>query len=184
MVTKTKWLIDSAHSAIAFKIKHLMISNVKGKFKEFEASIYTTGEDFLTAEVDFWINPNSIDTSDASRDGHLVSEDFFDTTNHKEITFKANTIEKESGSDEYAVWGDLTIKGITKRIKLDVEFGGVVKDPWGKEKAGFSITGKVSRKDWGLNWNAVLEAGGLLISDDVKIECELELTKAPAEEVA
>ena len=184
MATKTKWAIDNAHSTIAFKIKHLMISNVKGKFKEFEGSIYTTGDDFLSAEVDFCINPNSIDTSDPNRDAHLVGDDFFDTANHKEITFKTNTIEQESGSDEYAIWGDLTIKGITKRIKLDCEFGGIVKDPWGNEKAGFTITGKVNRKDWGLNWNAVLEAGGVLISDEVKIDCELELTKSVAEQPA
>lgn len=181
MAAKTKWVIDTAHTAVAFKIKHLMISNVKGEFKEYDASIYTTGNDFLTAEVDFWINPSSINTGDPKRDGHLVSSDFFDTENHKEITFKANTLEKADGDDNYSVWGDLTIKGITKRIKLNVEFNGIVKDPWGNEKAGFAITGKVSRKDWNLNWNAVLEAGGVLVGDEVKIDVELELTKSATE---
>lgn len=181
MSTDTKWVIDNAHSTIAFKIKHLMISNVKGVFKDYDASIYTTGSDFLTAEIDFWMNPASIDTGDAKRDGHLTSADFFDVENYKEITFKTNTIEKAGEGDNYTVWGDLTIKGITKRIKLEVEFNGIVKDPLGNEKAGFALLGKVNRKDWNLHWNAVLEAGGVLISEEVKLECEIELTKAAIE---
>jgi len=176
-LTKTKWVIDPAHSEIAFKVKHLMITNVKGVFKEFEASIYTTGNDFLTAEVDFWMNPASVDTGDEKRDEHMRSADFFDVESHKEITFTGNSYEKK-GDDTYELWGDLTIKGITKRIKLDVEFAGVMKDPWGNEKAGFSINGKINRKDWGLNWNAVLEAGGVLVSDTVNISCEVQLIKA------
>src|SRR6185369_9729049 len=116
--------------------------------------------DFMTSEIDFWMDPASISTGDDQRDGHLKSPDFFDVENHKEITFTGNTYEKTSTEGKYILWGDLTIKGITKRIKLDVEFAGVMKDPWGNEKAGFTIQGKVNRKDWGLNWNAALEAGG------------------------
>jgi polyisoprenoid-binding protein YceI len=176
MATKTKWEIDQVHSEIAFKVKHLMIVNVKGVFTEYNASIYTTGEDFMTAEVDFWMNPNSLKTNDEKRDAHLRSSDFFDVEHHKEITFRSNTIEKTS-DDNYELWGDLTIKGITKKIKLDVEFGGVVKDPWGGERAGLTINGKVNRKDWELNWNTVLESGGVLVGDMVTIACEVELTK-------
>ncbi len=178
METKTKWVIDPVHSEIAFKVKHLMITNVKGVFKEFEASIYTTGDDFMTAEVDFWMDPASVDTGSADRDAHLKGADFFDVENHKEITFTANTYETVDSDGSYELYGDLTIRGITKRVKLDVEFGGVVKDPWGNEKAGFSINGKINRKDWGLNWNAALEAGGLLVSDAVVISCEVQLLKS------
>jgi polyisoprenoid-binding protein YceI len=153
-----------------------MIVNVKGVFTEYNASIYTTGEDFMTAEVDFWMNPNSLKTNDEKRDAHLRSSDFFDVEHHKEITFRSNTIEKTS-DDNYELWGDLTIKGITKKIKLDVEFGGVVKDPWGGERAGLTINGKVNRKDWELNWNTVLESGGVLVGDMVTIACDVELTK-------
>jgi len=181
MENKIKWVIDPAHSEIAFKVKHLMITNVKGVFNEFEASIYTTGDDFMTAEVDFWMNPASVSTGSADRDAHLKSADFFDVENHKEITFVANTYEKVDNDSSYELYGDLTIKGITKRIKLDVEFGGVMKDPWGNEKAGFSINGKINRKDWQLNWNAALEAGGLLVSDEVRISCEVQLMKSNEE---
>jgi len=183
METKSKWVIDPVHTEIAFKVKHLMITNVKGVFKEFDASIYTTGDDFMTAEVDFWMNPASVDTGSADRDKHLKSADFFDVENHKEITFRGNTYEKVD-EDSYELYGDLTVRGITKRIKLDVEFGGVVKDPWGNEKAGFSINGKINRKDWDLNWNAALEAGGWLVSDEVRISCEVQLLKSNEESIS
>jgi polyisoprenoid-binding protein YceI len=175
-LVKTKWGLDAAHSEIAFKVKHLMISNVKGTFKEFDASIYTTGEDFMTSEIDFWLNPASLETGAPDRDAHLKSADFFDVENHKQITFIGNTYEKVD-KHNFTLYGDLTIKGITKQIKLDVEFGGLMKDPWGNEKAGFSINGKINRKDWGLNWNAALEAGGVLVGEEIKISCEVELIK-------
>ncbi|MBK9730436.1 MAG: YceI family protein [Chitinophagaceae bacterium] len=174
---KTKWIIDPAHSEIAFKVKHLMITNVKGVFKEFDASIYTTGEDFMTSEVDFFMSPASVDTGDEKRDEHLKSADFFDVENHKQITFIGDTYEKVDDDGSYELYGNLTIKGITKQIKLDVEFGGVMKDPWGNHKAGFTINGKINRKDWGLTWNAALEAGGVLVSDEIRISCEVQLTK-------
>jgi polyisoprenoid-binding protein YceI len=178
MKPKIKWTIDPFHSEIAFKVKHLMISNVKGVFKEFDASIYTTGDDFMTAEIDCWINPSSIDTGNTDRNAHLKSADFLDVENHKEINFTANTYEKVDNDGSYELYGDLTVKGITKRIKLDVEFGGVMKDPWGNEKAGFAINGKINRKDWGLEWNSMLEGGGLLVGNDVWISCEVQLSKS------
>jgi len=174
---KTKWVLDAAHSEIGFKVKHLMLTNVKGEFKTFEASIYTTGDDFMSAEIDFWLDPASVDTRSADRDGHLKSADFFDVENHKQINFVANTYEAVDNDGSYELHGDLTIKGITHRIKLDVEFGGVMTDPWGNKKAGFTINGKINRKDFGLNWNAALEAGGVLVSEEVRISCEVQLMK-------
>ena len=177
MSTTTKWTIDHEHSEISFKVKHLMISNVKGVFNEYNANIVTTGEDFLSAEIDFWMNPASLETNVQNRNTHLKSADFFDVEHHKEITFRSNTIEPVDNDGSYELWGDLMIKGITKKIKLDVEFGGIIKDPWGAEKAGFEIHGKINRKDWGLNWNTALESGGFLVGDKVNIVCEIELLK-------
>ena len=131
----------------------------------------------MTSEIDFWLNPASVDTGDTKRDEHLRSADFFDAENHKQISFTGNTYEQVDGDGSYTLYGDLTIKGIKKQVKLDVEFGGVMKDPWGNEKAGFTINGKINRKDWGLNWNTTLEAGGVLVSDDVRISCEVQLVK-------
>lgn len=178
MTTKTKWTIDPAHSEVGFKVKHLMVTNIKGHFAEYDASIYTTEEDFMTAEIDFWINAASITTGSPDRDAHLRSADFLDVENHPQINFMGNSYESVDNDGSYTLYGDLTIRGITKRIKLDVEFGGVVKDPWGNEKAAITVNGKVNRKEWGLNWNAALEAGGVLVSDDVYINCEFQLKKS------
>src|ERR1035437_8526382 len=153
MKKETKWAIDHAHSEIDFKVRHLMISNFKGSFKTFDASIYTTFKDFTTAEIDLWIDAASITTGDAKRDEHLKSVDFFDVKNHKQITFTSSTIEKTSTNNNHELWGNLTIKGITKQIKLNIQFGGIIIDPWGSEKAGFTVTGKVNRSDWELIWN-------------------------------
>lgn len=175
---KTRWNIDVLHSQIGFKVKHMMFTNVRGYFKDYKADIVTTGDDFMTAEIDFWIDPSSIATGDEKRDGHLKNGDFFDVEKYKEINFVGNTYEKVGNDATYNLYGDLTMKGVTKRIKLNVEFGGVVKDPWGNEKAMFNITGKINRKDWGVNWNAALETGGVLVSDEVEINCEVQLSKA------
>lgn len=176
VVTRTLWSIDPSHSEIGFKIRHLMLTNVKGLFKEYGAEISTDGNDFFSAEVNFWANPNSISTNDDKRDTHLRSSDFFDYEHFNKISFKSTSIEK-TNNDLFRMNGELTIRGISKLISLNVEFGGIMKDPWGVEKAGFSITGKVNRKDWGLNWNAVLESGGFLVGDDVTINCEVQLVK-------
>jgi len=174
---KTKWAIDPAHTEISFKVKHLMISNVKGVFREFDADIFTEGNDFTTSEINFRMNPASIDTGTPDRDGHLKSADFFDVENHKEIQFKSTSLEKTGDENIFSLNGNLTIKGITKPVKLEVEFGGLMKDPWGNEKAGLTLTGKINRKDWGLTWNAALEAGGMLVGEEIKINCEIELLK-------
>ncbi len=174
---QVKWSVDKAHSEVSFKVKHLMITNVKGIFRDFEASIYTTDEDFMTAEIDFWIDAASIYTADEARDNHLRSADFFDVENHKQIHFTGNTFEKVDDDGSYTIYGDLTIKGIKHQVKLDVEFGGVMKDPWGNHKAGITVNGKINRKDWGLNWNAALEAGGVLVSDEVRISADFQLVR-------
>ena len=183
MTNQIKWTIDPAHSDIAFKIRHLMIANVKGSFKAFDASIYTTEKDFRTAVIDLWIEANTITTGDAKRDEHLKSADFFDVEHHKQITFTSSTLENPDADGKHELWGELTIKGITKNIKLKVEFGGVAKDPWGNEKAGFTVTGKINRSDWGLVWNAAIETGGLMLDDVVKISCEVEFTNAGEKEL-
>ena len=176
MTKETKWSIDQAHSEIAFRVKHLMISNLKGSFKKFDASIYTINKDFTTAEIDLWIDTASIDTRDIKRDEHLRAAEFFDVKNHKQITFQGRGISKSDQDGNHELWGDLTIKGISKRIKLNVEFGGTVKDPYGNEKSGFKVTGKINRNDWGLAWNTSMENGGLMVSEEVTISCEIELT--------
>lgn len=174
---KIKWSIDKAHSEIGFKVKYLVIANVRGVFREFDASIYTTGPDFITAEIDFWMNPKSIETHDQSRDEHLKSAEFFDVEHFKEIHFIGNTIEAVDHEGNYKLYGDLIIKNIKKQIKLDLKFGGVMKDPWGIEKAILSIHGEINRKDWNLNWNSILESGGVLLSEEVYIRCDIQLLK-------
>jgi polyisoprenoid-binding protein YceI len=177
MENKIKWSIDPSHTEIAFKVKHLMISNVKGVFREFNADVYTNGNDFGSAKIDFWMNPSSIDTGDKKRDEHLKSADFFDVENYSKITFVSTSFEKSGEDTHYNLQGDLTIKGVSNKIKLHVEFGGLMKDPYGNEKAGFTINGKINRKEWKLNWNAALDSGGVVVSDEVIINCDVELIK-------
>jgi polyisoprenoid-binding protein YceI len=176
MINKTKWSIDLAHSNITFKVRHLMIAHVRGEFKTFDANIYTSGKDFTTAEIDVWIDASSITTGDVQRDEHLKSLDFLDVQNHKQITFVASTIVKAEEKDKHKLWGELTMIGVTKNVVLDVEFGGILNDPWGNERAGFTVSGKFNRTDWGLVWNTTVEAGGIMVSDEISIDCEIELT--------
>lgn len=175
IIAQTKWSMDQAHCEIGFRVRHLMIAYVKGTFKTFDASIYTTSKDFTTAEINLWIDPSSIDTGDTKRDEHLKSADFFDVNNHKQITFTSSTIGKPDTDGNQELWGELTMIGVTKNVKLNVQFGGIIKDPWGNEKTGFTISGKIKRSDWGLIWNATIETGGLMVSDEVTISCEVEL---------
>jgi polyisoprenoid-binding protein YceI len=183
MSTNTKWAIDPSHSEVSFKVKHLMITNVKGVFKEFGGTVETVDSDFSTAKIDFWLNTASVDTSDAQRDGHLKSADFFESEKYGKITFTSTSFKKVD-SENYILEGNLTIKDVTKPVKLDVEYAGIMKDPWGNAKAGFVINGKINRKEFGLNWNAALETGGVLVSEEVKINCEVQLLKQVAETVA
>ena len=175
MPTK-KWVIDTLHSEIRFKIKHLMISNVTGSFNKFEGTAETEENDFSKAKVNFRADISSIDTGNEQRDGHLKTGDFFDTENFPSLQFVSTAAEK-GDDDDYTLYGDLTMRGVTKNIKLNVEAGGIAKDSYGNTKAGFTVTGKINRKDFGLTWSAVTEAGGLMLGDDVKIDCEVQLTE-------
>lgn len=173
-MSTTKWVIDPAHSEINFKVKHLMISNVKGSFTKFEAAIH--GEDFRKSTIEVTIDAASINTNNADRDVHLKSADFFDAAQFESLQFKSSSF-VVADDETYELKGMLTIKGISKEVVLDVEFGGTNKDPWGNEKIAFAVEGKINRKDWGLNWNAALETGGVLVGDEVKISADLQFIK-------
>ena len=174
MATK-KWALDPTHSEVQFKIKHLMITNVTGSFDIFTVSAQTEDEDFTKARVSFTADVNSISTNNEQRDAHLKSADFFDAATFPQIKFVATKTENVDNDGSYELYGDLTIKEVTKQVKLSVEFGGVAKDPWGNTKAGFTISGKINRKDFGLTWNAATETGGVLVSDEVRINAEIQL---------
>ncbi|HEY9490089.1 MAG TPA: YceI family protein [Chryseosolibacter sp.] len=174
--TKTKWNLDPTHSQIGFKVKHMMITNVSGSFGKFDAKVETLGNDFSTATIDFTADLNSLSTGNTDRDNHLKSGDFFDISQHPQLRFVSTKVEKKD-EENLVLQGDLTIRGVTKPVKLDVEFGGIGKDPWGNEKAGFTIAGKINRTDFSLNWNTALEAGGVLVGEEVKLYAELELVK-------
>ena len=171
----TKWVLDPTHSEIGFKVKHLMFTNVSGNFKSFNVTAETDAEDFSNAKIEFTADTASIFTNNEQRDAHLQSADFFDAATNPQITFTATKLEKSG--DDFKVTGTLDMHGVKKEITLDVEYGGIVKDPWGNIKAGFSIAGKINRKDFGLNWNAVLETGGVMVSEEVKINGEIQLVK-------
>ena len=173
--TTTKWAIDPSHSEIQFKVKHLMITTVTGTFKDFSAEVELEGDDLNNAQVSFWANTASIFTNDEKRDGHLRSGDFFDSEKFPKLSFTSTRIEGQG--DSWKVTGDLTIKDITRSITLNAEWAGAAKDPWGNTKAGLNLSGKIDRKDFGLTWNAALEAGGVLVSDEVRIQCEVQLAK-------
>ncbi|WP_410220874.1 YceI family protein [Pedobacter sp.] len=170
-----KWSLDPTHSELQFKVKHLMISTVTGDFKSFSADLTSDDENFENMQVDFKADMSSIDTRNQDRDNHLRSGDFFDAEKYPEMTFKSTGITKDG--DDFIVAGNLTIKDVTKEIKLKAELGGVNTDPWGNTKAGFTINGKINRGDFGLTWNAALETGGVMVSDEVKILGELQFVK-------
>jgi len=174
MATRT-WGIDPTHSDVQFKIRHLMITNVTGSFNIFQASVETEGEDFSKAKVTFTADVESITTGSEQRDGHLKSPDFFDAAIYPQIKFTTTKAEPVDNDGSYSLYGDLTIRDVTKNVKMSVEFGGVVKDGYGNTKAGFTINGKINRKDFGLTWNAATEAGGILLSDEVKVMAEIQL---------
>ncbi len=176
-MSTTKWILDPAHSELLFKVKHLMISSVKGEFKSFAAEV--EGEDFQKSSIKVVIDASSIFTNNTDRDNHLKSADFFDVEKYPSVTFVSTSFTKKS-DELFELVGDLTMRGVTKSVALKVEFGGVAQDPWGNTKAGFTVSGKVNRKDWGLNWNAALEAGGVMVSDEVQISAEIQLAKQTA----
>ncbi len=170
------WKIDPSHSEIQFKVKHLMISNVTGSFGEFDATLESPDEGFENASVSFLAKIDSISTGNEQRDGHLKSGDFFEAENYPELLFKSSSFESK-GNDEYLVKGQLTLRGITKEIELKAEYGGIMTDFYGQEKVGFDVTGKINRKDFGLAWDAVTEAGGVVVSDEVRLVINAQFVK-------
>lgn len=175
-MSTTKWTVDPTHSEIGFKVKHMMFTNVSGKFTKFDASATTEGDHFENAAFNFSGAVDSVSTGNADRDGHLLSADFFDAAQFPQITFESTSFDKKN-EGEYILNGNFSLHGVTIPISLDVEFGGIAKDPWGNTKAGFTITGKINRKDFGLNWNSTLETGGVLVGEEVKLAIELQFIK-------
>jgi polyisoprenoid-binding protein YceI len=179
-MAKTKWLVDPAHSEVQFKVKHLMITTVTGHFRKFDLQVETEGDDFTKASsIVFTADIDSIDTNSPQRDTHLKSPDFFAGDQYRQLRFIGKKYEKSG--DVYKLHGDLTIRDVTKSITLDVEFGGIVADPYGQIKAGFTVDGKIKRKDFNLMWEAVTEAGHMVVSNDVRVHCEIQLIKQAAE---
>jgi polyisoprenoid-binding protein YceI len=170
----TKWSLDPSHSELQFKVKHLMITNVTGQLQVINGEVEAADASFNGARVNFTADLNSINTGSEQRDGHLKSPDFFDTEKYPAIRFESSNYNASEGK----ISGNLTIRDVTKPVTLDVEFSGTNKDPWGNQKAGFSITGKINRNDFGLNWNAALETGGVLVSEEVKLQAELQFVQA------
>lgn len=168
-----KWVVDSSHTNVEFSVKHMMIATVRGRFSEVEGVIEGDPSDLTSARFEATINAASIDTRQNDRDQHLRSADFFDAENHPTISFKSTGGEK-TGENEYKITGDLTIRGETRPVTLDVTFEGQGKDPWGGERIALTARGKINRKDFGLTWNAALETGGVLVSDEVKLELNVE----------
>lgn len=175
-LTATKWAIDPTHSEVQFKVKHLVISTVTGTFKNFEGTVITETEDWDTAKINFSIDTASIETGQEQRDVHLKSSDFFDSETYPQIKFVSGSIRRVS-DNVYKVAGDLTIKEVTKPVELDVEFGGKADDFYGNTKAGFEISGKIKRKEFGLTWDGVTEAGSIVVGDEVKLIANVQLTK-------
>lgn len=176
-MAKTTWALEPSHSEVNFKVRHMMISNVSGHFKSFNSTVETEDENIDTAAVTFTIDVDSISTNNEQRDGHLKSADFFDAAGHPQITFVSTAMTK-NGDGAYKVSGNLKIRETTKPVEFDAEFGGIVKDPWGNIRAGFTVTGKINRREYGLHWSALTEAGGMVVSDDVKFEVHAEYVKA------
>ena len=175
-MSTNNWVIDKAHSEVEFKVKHLMITNVTGKFKDFESTVLADSEDFTKSTINFSANIDSIDTRDDARDKHLKGEEFFNADKFPKLSFSGNRLTQKSG-DHYLLEGNLTIRDITQPITLDVEFGGITRDPWGQTKAGFTIKGKLSRSAYGLTWNAITESGGVVVSDEVRLNVEAQYVK-------
>lgn len=175
-MSTTKWTIDPSHSEIQFRVRHLMVSYVTGQFTKFNATVETNGDDFTTAKVKFTADVNSISTRNDQRDAHLKNNDFFDAENHPELKFESDKLEKIT-EDEYKVYGTLTIRGTSHKVILHAEYGGIMIDPWDNTRTGFTITGKINRKDFGVSFGMVSETGGVLLGDEVKITANAEFVK-------
>jgi polyisoprenoid-binding protein YceI len=173
---KTKWKADPAHTEIQFTVKHLMITTVTGYFRDFDLEVETEGDDFTKASnIVFAANINSINTNNAQRDTHLKSADFFAADEYSQLMFEGKSFKKHAAN--YLLSGDLTIRNVTRPVEVEVEYGGTITDPWGHKRAGFTVEGKINRKDFNLTWDAVTEAGHVVVSNEIKIHCAIELVK-------
>jgi len=178
-MANTKWVLDPTHSEVMFKVRHLLVSNVTGHIKQFNATVETDSDDISTAKVNFTAEMNSLTTNNEQRDGHLASNDFFDVANHPQLTFVGERMEKVD-AENYKMHGTLTIRGNSNPVTLNVAFGGMVKDPWGNDRVGFEVHGKINRKDYGVNFSMVSETGGILLGEDVTINANAEFVKEAA----
>ncbi len=176
IMAKQTWVLDPTHSELQFKIKHLMISTVSGQFNEFKTTVETEGDDFTKAKIHFEAAVDSIFTNNDQRDAHLKNGDFFDTEKYPSITFESEKMEKIN-EEEYKLVGNLTMRGVSKKVTLNAEFGGIAKDPWGNTRTGFTVSGKINRFDFGMSFGAVSETGGLLLGEEVKISASVQLVK-------
>ena len=173
------WQLDDVHTHVGFSVKHMMVTTVRGQFKKYSGKLELDAKDFTKSKFEGEVDVASIDTGNGQRDDHLRTNDFFDAPNHPKITFKSTKIEAKSGSDgEFVVHGDLTIRGVTKPVALEVEFHGTSKNPYGKTVAGLSVRGTINRKDFGVNFNAILETGGVAVGEKVKLEVDVEAVAA------
>lgn len=175
-MAKTNWAIDPAHSQIGFKVKYMMFTNVSGKFKDFQATIENVDDQFETLKVSFTADVSSIDTNSFDRDDHLVSADFFDVARFPTISFVSTSIRK-SNQNQFEMLGEITIRDTTKSITIEIVSGDMMKDPWGKTIVGLSLSGKVNRSDYGLDWNKSLETGGFLVGEEIKLISDIQLIK-------
>ncbi|MBS1775609.1 MAG: YceI family protein [Bacteroidetes bacterium] len=175
----TNWALDKSHSGVKFTVKHLVISEVEGSFKVFNGSIASATPDFNNAKVDFSVDVNSINTDEPKRDAHLKGDDFFNAEKFPEMKFSSTSFKKVKGN-AYVMEGNLTIRDITKKVRFAVVYGGTIKDPWGNTKAGFKASGKINRKEFGLKWNNLTEAGGAVVGDEVKMLINVEFAQAKA----
>jgi polyisoprenoid-binding protein YceI len=173
------WELDPVHTHVGFSVKHMMVSTVRGQFRSYRGDLRLDPADFTRSSVEGEIDVASIDTGNADRDNHLRTSDFFDAANHPKITFRSAKIERKDDGD-YVVHGDITIRGVTKRIALDVEYHGTSKNPYGKTVAGLSVRGTINRKDFGVSFNALLESGGVAVGEKVKLELDVEAVLAEA----
>lgn len=178
-MTTNKWALDPMHSDLGFKIRHLMITNVSGQFTSFNVEAHTTGDDFTTAQITATAEINSISTNNEQRDAHLRNSDFFEADKYPQLQFRSTSIERID-AETFNLHGDLTMKGVTKPVALKVEYSTMAKDPWGNQRAGFTVTGKINRSDWGISFNNVLDTGGLGLGEEVKISAEIQLVKEAA----
>lgn len=176
-MAKKAFVVDQSHSRMEFSVRHMMVAKVKGEFTKYEATIVADPADLTDAEIEFKVDLASIDTRNEDRDNHLRTGDFFDIENHPQMTFVSKQIVAK-GDGEYDVTGDLTIRGVTRSETFEVEYEGSGKDPWGNTKVGFSVEGTINRKDYGMEYNAALETGGVLIGEKVKISIDIEAAEA------